>query len=75
VQLCCDVQVPVQYQQDLLENLDASAASVEEVDSSGSTSTIIAQVGLCWGIQGARLQASAMLPARLTVEGSSAQCA
>lgn len=35
----------MQYQQDLLENLDASAASVEEVDSSGSTSTIIAQVG------------------------------
>jgi hypothetical protein len=38
------LQVPVQYQQELLDSLDASAASVEEVDSSGSTSTIIAQV-------------------------------
>lgn len=35
----------MQYQQDLLDNLDAAAADVEEVDSSGSTSTIIAQVG------------------------------
>lgn len=39
----CD-QVPLQYQQELLDNLDASAASVEEVESSSSTSTIIAQV-------------------------------
>jgi hypothetical protein len=38
------VQVPVQYQQELLDSLDASAASVEEVDNSSDTSTIIAQV-------------------------------
>lgn len=63
VPLCADVwlcrlQVPVQYQQDLLDNLDAAAADVEEVDSSGSTSTVIAQVGLhqdrqrCRGVLG-----------------------
>ena len=42
---CIHLQVPVQYQQELLDSLDASAASVEEVDNSSSTSTIIAQVG------------------------------
>lgn len=42
----CD-QVPLQYQQELLDNLDASAASVEEVESSSSTSTVITQVCCC----------------------------
>lgn len=40
------LQVPLQYQQQLLDSLDASAATVEEVDSSSSTSTVIAQVSL-----------------------------
>jgi len=40
------LQVPLQYQQQLLDSLDGSAATVEEVDNSSSTSTVIAQVSL-----------------------------
>lgn len=38
------LQVPLQYQQDLLDKLDAAAAVVEDVDNSATTMTVITQV-------------------------------